>query len=82
VTSDKAPLQISDTLTSVNFRGAEYIVQPGVEGVANLVFDVPRSAKSVKGGIREDDDDEDRKCAALFEVRCIVAVKMSMGLGR
>ncbi|EED79994.1 predicted protein [Postia placenta Mad-698-R] len=30
------PLQINDTLTSVTFRGPEYIIQPGAEGVATL----------------------------------------------
>ena len=73
--AQKSPLQLSDTLTAVNFRGPEYIISPGVEGVANLVFDVPRAAKSVHGGMREDKD-------ALFEVRCVVAVRIAMGIGR
>ena len=36
----KSPLQLSDILTSIPFRGPEYIIPPGVEGIANLVFDV------------------------------------------
>lgn len=77
---EKPPLQLSDTLAVIPYRGQEYIIPPGAEGVASLVFDVPKSAKSVKGGSREDDDG--RTSEALFEVRCIVGVKLNMGLGR
>ena len=35
-----ATVQISNTLTTVPFRGPEYIIRPGAEGVANLVLDV------------------------------------------
>ena len=78
----KQPLQISDTLTSVSFRGPEYIIQPGVEGVATLVFDVPPSARGVKGGQREGGEENSRMTEALFEVRCLVNVKLTMGIGR
>ncbi|KAK7686099.1 hypothetical protein QCA50_010911 [Cerrena zonata] len=81
-TTDKPPLQISDTLTSVSFRGQEYIIQPGTEGVANLVFDVPRHARGVKGGPRHGDEEEETATAALFEVCCLIDVKLSMGFGR
>lgn len=81
-TTEKPPLQISDTLTSVSFRGQEYIIQPGTEGVANLVFDVPRHARGVKGGPRHGDEDEETVTAALFEVLCIIDVKLSMGFAR
>ena len=81
--TQKQPLQISDTLTSVSFRGPEYILQPGLEGVANLVFDVPAMARSVRGGPRDEDDDGNRvRLPALFEVRCIVTVKVPLGPGR
>ncbi|KII84382.1 hypothetical protein PLICRDRAFT_69836, partial [Plicaturopsis crispa FD-325 SS-3] len=43
--TEKQPLQISDSLTTVAFRGQEYIVPPGTEGVANLVFDIPKNAR-------------------------------------
>ncbi|KAF4571021.1 hypothetical protein EYR36_001709 [Pleurotus pulmonarius] len=76
---EKPPLQLSDTLAVIPYRGQEYIIPPGAEGVASLVFDVPKSAKSVKGGSREDDDG--RTSEALFEIRCIVGVKLNMGLG-
>ncbi|CAL1715767.1 unnamed protein product [Somion occarium] len=79
--TQKAPLQISDTLTSVSFRGQEYVIQSGAEGVANLVFDVPRNARGVKGGPRSGDEEEDTVTEALFEVRCIIGVKLSMGFG-
>ncbi|TCD63942.1 hypothetical protein EIP91_004752 [Steccherinum ochraceum] len=79
--SEKAPLRISDTLTSVSFRGQEYIIQPGTEGVANLVFDVPATARGVKGTERYGDEEDNRVTECLFEVRCIVGVKLSMGFG-
>ncbi|THU88985.1 hypothetical protein K435DRAFT_865764 [Dendrothele bispora CBS 962.96] len=86
------PLEITDTLTTVPFRGPEYIIPPGAEGVASLVFDVPRLAKGVKGGIFLGDVPENlldkdgnpkkvKESESLFEVRCIVGIKMSMGLG-
>ena len=78
----KQPLQISDTLTSVSFRGPEYIIQPGVEGVATLVFDIPPSARGVKGGQREGGEENNRMTEALFEVRCLINVKLTMGIGR
>lgn len=81
-TSDKSPLQISDTLTTVAFRGPEYIVHPGTEGVASLVFDVPRSARSVKGGPRDGDEEEGKVTECLFEVRCTLSVKIGLPLGR
>lgn len=79
--AEKPPLQISDSLTSVSFRGPEYVIQPGVEGVANLVFDVPADARGVKGGRRQGNE-ESKTTPCLFEVRCIIGVKMSMGFGR
>lgn len=80
--SEKTPLQITDTLTTVAFRGPEYIVHPGTEGVASLVFDVPRNARSVKGGPREGDEDEDKLTECLFEVKSTLTIKMGLPLGR
>ncbi|KAF8344755.1 hypothetical protein F5887DRAFT_1283095 [Amanita rubescens] len=80
---EKQPLQISDTLTNVAFRGPEYIIHPGVEGVANLVFDIPKTAREVKGGVYLDEGyHSPRETQSLFEVQCIVSVKMTMGIGR
>ncbi|KAF5341588.1 hypothetical protein D9758_014091 [Tetrapyrgos nigripes] len=89
--NDKAPpLELTDTLTTIPFKGAEYIIPPGAEGVASLVFDVPRSAKGVKGGILlgdvvenmpTDDSRKIKESESIFEIRCIVGVKMAMGLG-
>jgi len=76
------PLQISDTLTSVSFKGPEYIIPPGAEGVANLVFDLPSSARGVKGGMRQGNEEGSRGTEPLFEVRCMINVKLAMGLGR
>lgn len=75
------PLQINDTLTSVTFRGPEYIIHPGAEGVATLVFDLPLHARGVRGGRRQGDEEGRRTAEALFEVRCHVNVKLSMGIG-
>ncbi|KAI0091276.1 hypothetical protein BDY19DRAFT_904724 [Irpex rosettiformis] len=75
------PLQILDTLTTVPFRGLEYIIHPGVEGVAHLVFDVPDTARTVKAESRYGGDDEDRVSPNLFSVKCVVRIKMTMGFG-
>ena len=80
--SEKTPLRISDTLTTVAFRGPEYIVHPCTEGVASLVFDVPRTARSVKGGPREGDENEDKLTECLFEVKCTLTIKIGLPLGR
>lgn len=59
-----------------------YSVQPGTEGVANLTFDVPRNARSVKGGVREGGDDEGgRLTDSLFDIQCLVNVKIGMSVG-
>ncbi|TFK73318.1 hypothetical protein BDN72DRAFT_956714 [Pluteus cervinus] len=73
------PVQLSDTLTTVPFRGPEYIIAPGMEGVASLVFDIPREARSLKGGTLK--GDENKLTESLFEIRCYVSVKINMGLG-
>lgn len=80
--SEKSPLQISDTLTTVAFRGPEYIVQPGTEGMASLVLDIPRNARSVKGGHREGDEGEGEIIECLFEVRCTLDIKIGLQFGR
>lgn len=51
--------------------------------MASLVFDVPKAARGVKGGIRQGgDEEEDRLTEPLFEVKCIVGIKITMGIGR
>ncbi|KAH7876397.1 uncharacterized protein C8R40DRAFT_1068716 [Lentinula edodes] len=87
--ADEKPLHIGDTVTTVPFRGPEYIIPPGVEGVASLVFDVPKSARGVRGGLLVGDESEalkngksPRTTQGLFEVNCVIAVKMLMGLGK
>ncbi|RDX46280.1 hypothetical protein OH76DRAFT_1407199 [Lentinus brumalis] len=77
--NQKQPLQLSDTVTTVSFRGPEYIIPPGVEGVANLVVDVPKHARGVKGGQRRGDGG--KSAGSLFEVRCILGIKLAMGIG-
>ena len=81
-----ATVQILDTLTTVPFRGPEYIIPPGAEGVANLVFDVPKHARGVQGGVLDGESEEDggqpRQTESLFEIQCKVEVKLGMGFGR
>lgn len=77
---EEAPLRISDTLTTVPFRGGEYIIEPTVEGIAQLVFDVPKIARGVRGGTLLGEDR--RTTESLFEVRAMVTVKMTMGMGK
>jgi len=79
---EQAPLQISDTLTTVAFRGPEYLVHPGTEGVASLVFDVPQNARSLKGGPRDGDEEEGKTTDCLFEVRCTLGIKIGLPFGR
>jgi hypothetical protein len=76
------PLQILDTLTTIPFRGPEYIIQPGVEGVAHLVFDVPDAVRTVKAEQRYGGEDENRFSPNLFSIKCMLVVKMNMGFGR
>ncbi|RDB25569.1 hypothetical protein Hypma_006233 [Hypsizygus marmoreus] len=78
---EKSPLQISDVLTTVPFRGADYVIPPGAEGVASLVFDVPTHARGVKGGTLEGDESEERTSESLFEIRCIIGITLNMGIG-
>ncbi|GJJ08717.1 hypothetical protein Clacol_002936 [Clathrus columnatus] len=78
------PVQLTDTLITESFRSAEYCVPPGIEGVANLVFDVPSSTRVVKGGLREgnlDSSGVQKHIDPLFELRCYLSVKIGMGLG-
>ncbi|RXW17103.1 hypothetical protein EST38_g8757, partial [Candolleomyces aberdarensis] len=78
----KQALELTDTLTHVPFRGPEYIIPPGAEGVANLVFDVPKHSRGVRGGTLEGDEaDPPRHTESLFEIHCTVDIKMSMGFG-
>ena len=60
-------LQISDTLATVPYRGPEYLVHSGTEGIANLVFDVPRNARGVVGGLRDGGDEGDNNRIAEGE---------------
>ena len=85
------PLQICDTLASITFRGPEYITHPSTEGIAQLVFDVPRAAHTVStyqrhGGDIEEDEVESGafrgRSAPLFEVRGILAIRIAIPIGR
>ncbi|KAI5892706.1 uncharacterized protein SCHCODRAFT_02626903 [Schizophyllum commune H4-8] len=79
--SGKPPLQIADTLTSVSFKSADYIMPPGAEGVASLVFDVPKHARGVRGGPYEGGGQlKRRESQAIFEIKTILEIKILMGL--
>ncbi|KAG5643087.1 hypothetical protein DXG03_001583 [Asterophora parasitica] len=78
---EPSPLQLSDVLTTVPFRGPDYIIHPGGEGIASLVFDVPKHARGVRGGTLEGDESEGHTTESLFEVRCIVGITINMGIG-
>jgi hypothetical protein len=51
-----------------------------------LVFDVPKHARGIQGGVldgeREEDGGQPRQTESLFEIRCKVEVKLGMGIGR
>lgn len=65
------------------FRGPEYTVSAGSEGVASLMLDIPRKACGVVCGPREDFyEREGSKTPPLFFVQCVLSVKLSMGFAR
>lgn len=76
---------MTDALVSIPFSGPEYCVPPGGEGVANLVFDVPWSAVSSMGALREGDPDRPQKRRGaeklIFGVDCEVTVTVGLGIG-
>ncbi|KAF7773147.1 hypothetical protein Agabi119p4_5314 [Agaricus bisporus var. burnettii] len=81
-TTSAKPLEISDTILTVPYRGQEYTLPPGAEGVAHLVFDVPTTARSVRGGMYDGDEDGVRNTSeALFSIQANVEVKVGMRLG-
>lgn len=73
-------MQISDTILAVPFRGPEYTVLPSSEGLANLIIDIPRKARGVLPGAREDSDGHHSK-PPLFYVQCVLSLKLGMGFG-
>ncbi|KAI9460317.1 hypothetical protein HD554DRAFT_1990737, partial [Boletus coccyginus] len=75
----KSPPNISDVVTEVEFRGPEYSVPPGVEGIACLVVDIPRHSRGVKGGLRV--DDTGKVTEGFFEVRCALRLRIDMPPG-
>ena len=69
-------------------RGPEYTSNPGTEGIAQLIFDVPSAARTVSGHPRygrdvdEDEGEAKNRKPPPFEVRGVVTVSISMPLGR
>ncbi|KAH7341697.1 hypothetical protein B0J17DRAFT_647560 [Rhizoctonia solani] len=79
---EHANLILSDTLVTAAFHSAEYCCPPGLEGVAKLVINVPRTARTVKGGSRESGEaGVDKTTPALFDIRGAVNVRLCMGVG-
>ncbi|OAX32510.1 hypothetical protein K503DRAFT_870119 [Rhizopogon vinicolor AM-OR11-026] len=76
---DKKALNITDTVTEVEFRGHEYKVPPGIEGVANLVINIPRSSRGSRGGARLGENGE--MTNGLFEVCCSLRLQVDMPVG-
>ncbi|CAE6429818.1 unnamed protein product [Rhizoctonia solani] len=77
-----ANLILSDTLVTAAFHSAEYCCPPGLEGVAKLVINIPRTARTVKGGSRESGEaGGDKAIPALFDIRGSVNVRLCMGVG-
>lgn len=76
----KSPPNILDVATQVEFRGPEYSVPPGVEGIARLVIDIPRHSRGVKGGLRFDDNGVATE--GFFEVCCTLRLRIDMPPGR
>lgn len=75
-------MQVSDTLVTVPFKGPEYTVSPGSEGIAHLSFEVPKLARGVRAGDRHGAEDEaNRISESLFHVKCSISVKIGMGIG-
>lgn len=76
---DKETFKIIDTVTEVEFRGHEYMVPPGIEGVANLVINIPRSSRGSRGGARIGENGNTTDC--LFEVLCSLKLRVDMPIG-
>ncbi|KIJ14386.1 hypothetical protein PAXINDRAFT_116058 [Paxillus involutus ATCC 200175] len=75
----KSPPDVFDVITQVDFRGPEYSVPPGTEGVASLVIDIPRHSRGVQGGPRVDDNG--KITDSLFEVCSTLDVRIDMPPG-
>lgn len=76
------PLELSDTLATVSFKGAEYSAPPGQEGVATLVFDVPPRARTVHSYPRPGGDLEPGPRDALFALQATLNIRVAMPAGR
>lgn len=76
---DKEEFKLIETVTEVEFRGHEYMVPPGIEGVANLVINIPRSSRGSRGGARVGENGNTTDC--LFEVCCSLKLRIDMPIG-
>lgn len=76
---DKDAFTITDTVTEVEFRSHEYMVPPGIEGIANLVINIPRSSRGSRGDARVGENGKTTDC--LFEVCCSLKLRIDMPIG-
>lgn len=76
---DKDAFKITDTVTEVEFNGHEYMVPPGIEGIANLVINIPRSSRGSRGGARVGENGNITD--GLFEVLCSLRLRVGMPIG-
>ncbi|KAF8340435.1 uncharacterized protein EI90DRAFT_3035536 [Cantharellus anzutake] len=79
-TEGKKSIELSDKLLEVPYKGPDYTVQAFSEGVANLVFSVPRAALgSQLGGVHHQEGSGNQE--SLFRISCSLLVKVAMGWG-
>ncbi|KAF9007378.1 hypothetical protein BDQ17DRAFT_1422761 [Cyathus striatus] len=71
---------LQDTPLSVPYHGAEYLVPPGVEGVAQLAFDVPDYVRGESGGIVAEGVRGTKE--GLFELSVVVRINVGVGRGK
>ncbi|KAF9519674.1 hypothetical protein BS47DRAFT_1387948 [Hydnum rufescens UP504] len=78
--TDITGIEISDSLLSIPFRGPAYTVQAFSEGVANLVFTIPRNTRGVKAGLRENAEGNPNVVKkSLFDIQCNLIVRLGTG---
>ena len=60
------------------FRGNQFEFLPNTETVVPLEITIPEDLRSLRAGKR--DDGRGKKRDALFEVRCVIEVKIGTGV--
>ncbi|KAL7415170.1 hypothetical protein BDY24DRAFT_369433 [Mrakia frigida] len=73
-------LVVSDVVLTTPFRGNQFEFLPNTETVVPLEILIPEDLRSLRAGKRDDGRGRGGKRDALFEVRCVVEVKVSTGV--